>query len=541
MMIKKYVLFCLLLTLRLTAEGQVVSDFEAILPQPDSVINGSTGVEEIVSGSAGFPVTWNPDFGGFWAANWAISSVADDTTSGFTNLYGSIAGGGHRESTAFAVGQNGAIVRLLGQARGEAVRGVYVTNTTYAHHSMRDGDQFAKQFGGADGTDPDFFELIIRGYRDDSLTTDSVSFYLADYRFDEDSLDYLIDDWQFVDLSTLGAIDSLQFFLASSDRGEFGINTPAFFCIDDLLTYDPATEAGIAADDPRILDWATGVDIVRGPTDLARMDADTTLAGAAADALGMADRITVSLGDGGQATLTFDRPLKDGAGADFVVFENGFPSGDGYFLELGLVEVSSDGEQFVRFPTTSLTDTSTQIPTFGLLYPEDLRNLAGRFPGQLGTPFDLAELRGTEGLDVDAITHVRIIDVVGSIDPSLATLDATGRPINDPYPTDFASGGFDLDAVGVIHQADAVSTRQPVAQRIQVWPNPTSGIVRIALPQKVDRGLMQVFDAQGRPVLSRSFGQGGQRTFDLALLPQGMYTIRLETPTGFYVSRVLRQ
>lgn len=540
-MSKKNVFLLILLSFSFSLPGQVISDFEDILPVQDSVINGSRGVSSVVNGSAEFPITWNSDFGGFWSANWAISSVADDTTSGPGNLYGSIAGGGNRESIAFAVGQNRAVVRLLGQAQGRPVRGVYVTNTTYAHNSMRDGDLFSKQFGGPDGTDPDFFQLIIRGYRGDSLTTDSVSFYLADYRFAEDSLDYLVDDWQFVDLSSLGGIDSLQFTLASSDVGEFGMNTPAFFCLDDLLTYDPATEAGVAADDERIITWATGIDLDRGPTDLARMGADTASAGTAGDALGAADRSTVSLGDGGVATLTFERPIQNEEGADFVVFENGFPSGDGYFLELGFVEVSSDGEQFVRFPATSLTDTSEQVSTFGLLYPEDLRNLAGRFPGQLGTPFDLSELQGIEGLDVDAITHVRIIDVIGSIDPALATFDAAGRPINDPYPTDFPSGGFDLDAVGVIHQADVTSTRQPVVGNLRVWPNPTSGRVIVSLPQKTNGGRLQVFDGQGRLMISRVIQHTGQTAVDLTVLPQGLYTLRLRTSQGWYVSRVMRR
>lgn len=538
---KKYVLLFSFLGCFLLTRAQVISDFEGLLPAGDSVLNGSRGTSFVVNGSAEFPITWNPDFGGFWAADWAISSVADDTTSGPGNLYGTIAGSGNRESTTFAVGQDGAVIRLLGQAQGQPVRGVYVTNTTYAHNSMRDGDLFAKQFGGPDGTDPDFFQLIIRGYRDSSLTSDSVSFYLADYRFEEDSLDYLVDDWQFVDLAPLGPVDSLQFTLASSDVGEFGLNTPAFFCLDDLLTYDPATEAGVAIDDPRIMAWANGIDLARGPTDLARMDADTTSAGTASDALGAADRITVSLGDAGMATLTFERPLRDGDGADFVVFENGFPSGDGYFLELGAVEVSSDGEQFVRFPATSLTDTSAQVGTFGLLYPEDVRNLAGRFPGQLGTPFDLGELRGTAGLDVDAITHVRVVDVVGSLDPQLATLDAAGRPINDPYPTDFPSGGFDLDAVGVIHQAETTSIHQPTGKPLRVWPNPTSGRVMVSLPQKVGQGRLQVLDGQGRPVFSRNLEQTGTIAVNLAVLPQGVYTLRLRTSRGWYISRVVRR
>jgi hypothetical protein len=160
----------------------------------------------------------------------------------------------------------------------------------------------------------------------------------------------------------------------------------------------------------------------------------------------------VSLGDGGSITLAFFPPIADGPGPDFAVFENGFlPT----FLELAFVEVSSDGIDFTRFPAASLTPTGTQVTlaTAGGLDASNLRNLAGKHRGGYGTPFDLADLAGTPDLDPAAITHVRIVDVVGSIDPLFGTRDAQDRLVNDPYPTDYETGGFDLDAVGVLHQA----------------------------------------------------------------------------------------
>ena len=57
------------------------------------------------------------------------------------------------------------------------------------------------------------------------------------------------------------------------------------------------------------------------------------------------DGTILSLGDGGEATLTFSTPISNGQGADFAIFENSFSA---TFLELGLVEVSSDGQNFVR-------------------------------------------------------------------------------------------------------------------------------------------------------------------------------------------------
>lgn len=162
----------------------------------------------------------------------------------------------------------------------------------------------------------------------------------------------------------------------------------------------------------------------------------------------------LSLGDGGSVTLTFPQPIADGEGADFAVFENGFAlTATSVFAELAFVEVSSNGADFVRFPAVSCTPVTTQRGTFGTLDPRNLHNLAGKHPAGYGTPFDLAELAGTPGLDILRISHVRLIDVVGDVQAGLGSSDSTGNWINDPFPTNFQTSGFDLDAVGVIHQA----------------------------------------------------------------------------------------
>jgi hypothetical protein len=174
--------------------------------------------------------------------------------------------------------------------------------------------------------------------------------------------------------------------------------------------------------------------------------------GSGGEALGFADANAahvVSLGDGGSITLSFDRPITNGPGADFAVFENGFADN---FLELAFAEVSSNGVDFVRFPAVSLTQTSTQIGSFGSLDPTNLNNLAGKYRAGFGTPFDLSDIAGLSPLvDPDDVRFVRIVDAVGSINPSFGTLDSQGHLVNEPYPTAFSSGGFDLDGVAVIH------------------------------------------------------------------------------------------
>ena len=59
---------------------------------------------------------------------------------------------------------------------------------------------------------------------------------LADFRFSDDGLDSILEEWVFLDLSGLGAVRELHFGFESSDVGVFGINTPTYFAIDDLVT-----------------------------------------------------------------------------------------------------------------------------------------------------------------------------------------------------------------------------------------------------------------------------------------------------------------
>ncbi len=212
----------------------------------------------------------------------------------------------------------------------------------------------------------------------------------------------------------------------------------------------------IAKDSSIIKSWATGVDVVRGyvqisDTSVYAAGSNRATFGKPSNALQTAEGNSVnivSLGDGGMATLTFDRLIVDGPGADFAVFENSF--GD-TFLEVAFVEVSSDGIHFSRFPAISLTDSDTQIGPWDEIDPTNLHNLAGKYRQGFGTPFDLSEIPYDPLVDVNAIRFVRIIDVVGSIDAAFATYDSEGNIINDPYPTPFETGGFDLDGVAVIN------------------------------------------------------------------------------------------
>ncbi len=212
--------------------------------------------------------------------------------------------------------------------------------------------------------------------------------------------------------------------------------------------------------------WATGYfDYLPG----GNVEADwRTPAKALGPAVGDAFDI-VTLGDGGRITLTFDRPIFDGPGADFAVFENAF---DNSFLELAWVEVSSDNIRYFRFPGISFT--ANPVPGFGTIDPTNIDGFAGKYRQGFGTPFDLNLLRSVPGLDVNAVRYVRIVDITGdgSVFDNYPPDFGGPHRVYDPFPTT-GSGGFDLDAVGVIHQAQA-----PPSEQV---PTPASAGVILAM------------------------------------------------------------
>lgn len=204
--------------------------------------NGSDSAGSLESGGAIFTNNYNATFG-TWDG-WSVSNTSDVTTAGFGNQYSAYAGGA-KSGDNYGIYYEPFMLSpsvSFNSSVPVVVTGSYFTNATYPALSMLNGDPFAKKFGGASGDDPDWLLLTITGV---GGTGKSVDLYLADYRFADNSLDYILSDWTWVDLSDLGAVTALQFDLSSSDNGMFGMNTPAYFAMDDL-SYNPVpVPAGI--------------------------------------------------------------------------------------------------------------------------------------------------------------------------------------------------------------------------------------------------------------------------------------------------------
>lgn len=168
---------------------------------------------------------------GFWLGGFSYTNIKDSSTAGFTNLYGVKAFNGHNNSSQYVVGQDGAV--LTSSSTPVRFTGVYYTNTTFAYKSMKNGDSFAKKFGGTTGNDPDFLKLVIQSFSG-GAKKDSIVLFLANYTYTNNTQDFILSTWQFADLSTLGFCDSLKFVMRSTDNSGGFMNTPAFFALDNI-------------------------------------------------------------------------------------------------------------------------------------------------------------------------------------------------------------------------------------------------------------------------------------------------------------------
>lgn len=191
---------------------------------------------------------YDPTYGSW--DGFSYSNTTDVASLSYTNQYSAIPGAGAGGSANYAVGYQpyfGEWSMTFSTPVSLADGGGFsLTNTTIAYYSLLNGDGFAKKFGGASGNDPDFFKLTIYGWNG-AAALGAVDFYLADYRFADHAQDYIVNAWTTVDLSAFGgAVDKLTFGLSSSDVGDFGMNTPAYFALDNV-TVSAVPEPSAAA------------------------------------------------------------------------------------------------------------------------------------------------------------------------------------------------------------------------------------------------------------------------------------------------------
>lgn len=203
------------------------TDFEDLSLTAESYWNGSDASGGFVSNGVSFNNNYNAEW--FSWDGFAYSNITDTSAQGFEAQYNAIVGSGNNGSEIYAIGYVSAFAispPTITLNAEQVVSGTYFTNTNYAYYSMKNGDDFSKQF-----TETDWLKLTVTGIDAKGETTGTVDFKLADGT-------NIIDTWTWVDLSDLGPVKQLTFVMSSTDNSDFGMNTPSYFAMDNFNETD---------------------------------------------------------------------------------------------------------------------------------------------------------------------------------------------------------------------------------------------------------------------------------------------------------------
>ena len=181
----------------------------------------------------------------YWG-NYAYSQATTNTfeiENYITDQFNNAVGGGVDNSETFLVAfPQGGTIDVINNEDGAVIPGMYITNNAWAVDAILHGDGYSTIDGTATGESTgnvgfqtgDWFKLTIT-----ADNGNSIEYYLADYQSTDESAHYYVNDWQWIDLSSLGTVKSLSFYLTSSRRNNMGMTTPGYFCLDNIGAENP--------------------------------------------------------------------------------------------------------------------------------------------------------------------------------------------------------------------------------------------------------------------------------------------------------------
>lgn len=216
-------------TCRVVVTGEAVTaTFENLWLDSESYWNGLDQSGSFVSGTYMFDNGNMPEWN-FWY-NFAYSNCTATTFNTLNpDQFNSAVGSGYNGSENYVVSfPQGGNITVLNKAEGDSIRGFYISNNAYAVECINNGLPPGRAF-----TEGDWLKVTITGTHADN-TKATVEYYLADYRATAENDRYYLDTWQWVDLRSLGEVKTLSFAITGSDTGSYGLNTPAYFCLDNF-------------------------------------------------------------------------------------------------------------------------------------------------------------------------------------------------------------------------------------------------------------------------------------------------------------------
>ena len=192
------------------------------------------GENELPSGGWIF-TNYNYTSWGYWGG-FTASNRTDLNQSGMDAQYTAAAGCGYDGSSQYAVAYTMGVQTEVSAADGQShtVTGCYVTNNLWTYQDILQGGYGEPPYGGTTGNDPDWFKVTATGKNASGQVVGTLDFYLADYRFSNNEEDYVLNTWEWFDLSPLGSVATISFDLSSSRGSGYNMITPAYFCMDNF-------------------------------------------------------------------------------------------------------------------------------------------------------------------------------------------------------------------------------------------------------------------------------------------------------------------
>jgi hypothetical protein len=188
------------------------------------------------NGCVSFYADWVDEYGGYSNGGIYPSMLNDQFTTGVVNQYSTIVpengynhfGVVHYSDYNAKLGNNLAKFKL---PMPTVVESIDIANSTYVFWAIKTGDDGVGLCNAY--SKGDWFKVTFTGYDDYGNKTGSIEHYLADFRDDKT---YIATGWETISLIGLGEyVSVVEITIDGTDRGDFGLNTPTYCCIDNIF------------------------------------------------------------------------------------------------------------------------------------------------------------------------------------------------------------------------------------------------------------------------------------------------------------------
>ena len=203
-------------------------------------------------------------WGGAYWDGFTVCKSDYNATGGLEHQWSNIAGGGMNADGSVNpeqpyllcywgdfYGPEGAKV-MFDDGNTYFVKGMYVNNTAYSYYCCADENSIGRPLN----QEGDYFKLIAHGVDETGAETSTAEIELCGFHNGQFSG---ITDWTWFDMSALGQVSEIFFTMDSSDKGEWGINTPTYFVMDKLTV---STSIATAVNDVDVNKQVAGVKYV---------------------------------------------------------------------------------------------------------------------------------------------------------------------------------------------------------------------------------------------------------------------------------------